>query len=99
MPVPSGVMPEFQAKHSLRPRKKRHTSAPKPEGYSVVIRLPKNSNKAFRVSNQVFQDAMLKHYGQKGGKEGCSSKETGSKFEQKSLLDNSSHPTGTEPDS
>ncbi len=62
MPVFVGVMPEEQADHDLRPRKKRHTSVSKPDGYTVVIRLPKDSNKAFRVSNKLFQDAMLKYY-------------------------------------
>ena len=74
-------MPEFQAEHNLRPRKKRHASVRKPEGYSVAIRLPRNSNKAFEVSNDVFQDAMLKYYGQKGGEEGCNPKEAGRKPE------------------
>lgn len=72
-------MPEVQAEHNLRPRKKRHTSVCKPAGYTVVIRLPKNNNKAFTVSNDVFQDAMLKYYGQKGGGEGCNRKEASSK--------------------
>ena len=79
-------MPEFQADHNLRPRKKRHTSVRKPEGYTVVIRLPKNSNKAFKVSNDVFQDAMLKYYGQKRGEEGCNCKEASSKSKQKPLF-------------
>lgn len=92
-------MPECQAEHNLRPRKKRHISATKPEGYKVVIHLPKDSNKAFRVSNQVFQDAMLKYYGHKGEKEGCSSQETGSKSEQESFLDSSSDQTGSKSDS
>lgn len=70
---------KFQAEHNLRPRKKRHTSVCKPEGYSLVIRPPNNSNKAFKVSNDVFQDAMLKYYGQKGGEEGCNRKEASSK--------------------
>ena len=99
MPVSSGVMPEFQAEHNLRPRKKRHISATKPEGYKVVIHLRKDSNKAFRVSNQVFRDAMLKYYGHKGEKEGCSSQKTGSKFEQEPSFDNSSDPTGSQSDS
>lgn len=73
-------MPEFQAEHNLRPRKKRHTSVRKLEGYAVVIRLPRNSNKAFEVSNDVFRDAMLKYYGQKGGDEGCNPMEAGSKL-------------------
>ena len=64
---------------NVRPRKKRHTSVRKPEGYAVVIRLPKNSNKAFKVSNNVFQDAMLKYYGQKRGEEGCNCKEASRK--------------------
>ena len=75
MPVSSGVVPEFQAEHNLRPRKKRRVSATKAEGYKVVIHLPKDSNKAFRVSNQAFQDALLKYYGHKGGKEGCNSQQ------------------------
>ncbi len=87
MPVFVGVMPEFQADHNLRPRKKRRTSVSKPDGYTVVIRLPKDNNKAFKVSHQLFQNAMLKHYGQKEAKEGCSSQETGSNSKQKSLLD------------
>ena len=87
-------MPESQAEYNLRPRKKRHTSVCKPEGYTVVIRLPKDSSKAFKVSNKLFQDAMLKYYGQKGSKEGCHSKETGSKSEQNTLLDSSSSPRG-----
>ena len=99
MPVSSGVMPEFQAEHNLRPRKKLRVSATKAEGYKVVIHLPKNSNKAFRVSNQAFQDALLKYYGHQGGKEGCNSQETGSKFEQKPFLDSSSDPTGSKSDS
>ena len=72
-------MPDFQAEHNLRPRKKRHTSVRKPEGYTVVIRLPKNSNKAFRVPNEVLRDAMLKYYGQKRKEEGCNHKEAGCK--------------------
>lgn len=87
-------MPESQAEYNLRPRKKRHTSVRRPEGYTVVIRLPRDSSKAFKVSNQAFQDAMLKYYGQEAGKEGCCSKETGSRLEQNALPDGSSSPSG-----
>ena len=89
-------MSELQAEHNLRPRKKRHTR--RPDGCTVVIRLPKDGSKPFRVSNQLFQDALLKYYGQEGGKEGCSGKETGSKSEQKPLLDSSSKSRGAESD-
>ena len=85
-----GVMPDFQADYNLRPRKKRHIPVHRPEGYKVVIRLPKDSNKAFRVSIQLLQDALLEYYGQKGAKQGCSSKETGSKPEQEMFSDSSS---------
>ena len=71
-------------------------SVRKPEGYTVVIRLPKNSNKAFKVSNDVFQDAVLKYYGQK---EGCNCKEASSKSKQKSLFNSSDKPTRSESDS
>ena len=33
--------------------------------YTVVINLPEDSNKAFRVPNEVFQAALLKYYGPK----------------------------------
>lgn len=92
-------MTECEAEYNLRPRKKRHTAVRKPEGYKVVILLPKNSNKAFKVSNGVFQDALLKYCGQKGGKEGCDCKEANGKFEQKSLHNSSNKPTGSESDS
>ncbi len=72
-------MPESH--YDLRPRKRRRTSASVPVGCTVVIRLPKDSNKAW-VSNELFQDAMLKYYGQKGSKEGCSSQETVSNSKQ-----------------
>ena len=64
----------------------------------MVIRLPKDSEKAFKVSNKLLQDALLTYYGQTGGEEGCSSKETGSKSEQKSHFDSSSSPTGSQSD-
>ena len=80
MPVYVDVTPEFH--YDLRPRKKRRSSASVPVGCTVVVRLPKDSNKAFRVSNELFQDAMLRYYGQKGSKEFCSSQETVSNSKQ-----------------
>lgn len=85
MPVYVGVMPEFH--YDLRPRKKRRTLASVPVGCTVVTRLPndslpKDSNKAFRISSELLQDAMLKYHGQKGSKEGCSSQETVSNSKQ-----------------
>ena len=94
-----GVMPEFHTEHNLRPRKKRHTSVRKPEGCTAVIHLPKNSNKAFKVSNKVFQDALLKYYGQKRAEEGCNCKEASSESKQKPLHNSGSTPTGSESDS
>ena len=89
-------MPECKSEHNLRPRKKRRTPVHRPEGYHIEIRLPKDINKAFRVSNKQFCDAMFKCYGQIGSQEGCSGTETGGISEQEQLTEGFKGSPGSE---